>query len=306
MIATLAAALSLAAALAIDVPYLPQTDALVRRRGGGDGVPLLGRRARRRAVVRAAGRSRAGGIADDALTGGRPSARLARRQRRRIADAIRAAWTTAPVIVLLPDRGDRYHYVVVIGASGAGILVHDPSWGPSRSIRAPDFERAVAGGRLLVAGDPTSRSGLTFLTANRRTAGLTLSADQVPRNPAAAECDARLNRALDEIRARGLDQADALLDGVRRNVRPAPGPFARAERRPLRAAPMDRRRVARARGARTASRVTSTRSTCSVPACSCSTTRSARCARGIKSASRASTACASKGCITCAIRRWRR
>lgn len=143
MLTTLTAALSLAASLAIEVPYLPQTDALC---GGaaaamvfrywGDAhadvqqfAPLVDRRA--------------GGIASDVL-----------------AVAIRGkGWRTAsidgslealqarmrdgePVIVLLPDRGKLYHYVVVTAVSDDAIVVHDPAWGPSRSIRAPEFERA--------------------------------------------------------------------------------------------------------------------------------------------------------------------
>ena len=56
-----------------------------------------------------------------------------------------------PVIVLLPDRGDRYHYVVVIGTSEEAIVVHDPSWGPSRTIPRAGLRARVEGRRLLVA-----------------------------------------------------------------------------------------------------------------------------------------------------------
>ena len=44
--------------------------------------------------------------------------------------------------MLVPERGNRYHYVVVTGASGDEVVVHDPSWGPSRAMRAADFEQA--------------------------------------------------------------------------------------------------------------------------------------------------------------------
>ena len=143
MLTTLAAALSLASSLAIDVPYLPQTDALC---GGaaaamvfrywGDAhadvqefAPLVDRRA--------------GGIANDVLTG---AVRTRGWRAGRIDGSLDALAARVhdgqPVIVLLPDRGDRYHYVVVIGVSADAIVVHDPAWGPSRTIRAPDFERA--------------------------------------------------------------------------------------------------------------------------------------------------------------------
>src|SRR5438128_2375603 len=46
-----------------------------------------------------------------------------------------------PVIVLLADRRDRYHYVVVVGATEEAIVVHDPSWGPSRYVRRGEFVR---------------------------------------------------------------------------------------------------------------------------------------------------------------------
>ena len=157
MIITLTAALSLAASLAIDVPYLPQTDALC---GGaaaamvfrywGDAhadvqefAPLVDRRA--------------GGIAADALTAA-VSARGWRTARvDGSLDALGArVHDGQPVIVLLPDRGDRYHYVVVIGVSEAAVVVHDPAWGPSRTIRAADFERAWQAAAILVAGDSSA------------------------------------------------------------------------------------------------------------------------------------------------------
>ena len=143
MLITLAAALSLAASLAIDVPYLPQTDALC----GGAAAAMVFRywgdaHADAQAFAPLVDR-RAGGIANDVLT-----AAVATRGWRtaRVGGSLDALGARVhdgqPVIVLLPDRGDRYHYVVVIGASEDAIVVHDPAWGPSRTIRAPDFERA--------------------------------------------------------------------------------------------------------------------------------------------------------------------
>ena len=142
MLITLTAALSLAASLALDVPYLPQTDALcggaaaamVLRYWGEahadaqDFAPLVDRRA--------------GGIANGVLT----AAIVARGWRTASVDGTLAALGARlrdgqPVIVLLPDRGDRHHYVVVTGVSEDTVVFHDPAWGPSRTIRAPDFER---------------------------------------------------------------------------------------------------------------------------------------------------------------------
>ena len=228
MIATLTAALSLAAALAIDVPYLPQTDALC----GGAAAAMVFRywgdaHADAQSFAPLVDRE-AGGIANGALTAAIQARGWRTGSVAGSLDAIRDSVNNRrPVIVLLPDRGARYHYVVVIGASGAGILVHDPSWGPSRSIRAPDFEREwrAAGFWSLVISPPDSGSPPSSSGKSTNTRLTTSSAGQVPSNPADAECDARLNRALDEIRVRGLDQADALLTGVRMECPASPGPL---------------------------------------------------------------------------------
>jgi hypothetical protein len=221
----LAAALSLAAILAIDVPYLPQTDALcggaaaamVFRYWGEahadaqDFAPLIDRRA--------------GGIANGVLT----TAVSTRgwRTERVVDDTLTAIGARLndgqPVIVLLPDRGDRYHYVVVTGANEEAIVVHDPAWGPSRSIRAPDFERMwkAAGYWSLVIlpppADGTSRPSASPPPRNGSIRSSASGGDEA--------CDARLNHALDEIRSQGLDRADALLADVRAQCPGAAGPI---------------------------------------------------------------------------------
>jgi hypothetical protein len=220
MFTTLAAALSLAATLAIEVPYLPQTDALC----GGAAAAMVFRywgdaHADAQAFAPLVDR-RAGGIVNDALT----RAIEARGWRTARAGASLDALTARlrdgqPVIVLLPDRGARYHYVVVVAATDEAIVVHDPAWGPSRSIAAADFERAwrEAGFWSLVilprslgadAGEP------------RREAAPPSVRDSGP----IGACDARLNRALDRIRERGLDEADAWLGEVRAECPDAAGP----------------------------------------------------------------------------------
>ncbi len=161
MLTTLVAALSLVSSLTIDVPYLPQTDALC---GGaaaamvfrywGDAhadvqefAPLVDRRA--------------GGIANNILA----NAVQARGWRTERSDGSIEALTARvrdgqPVIVLLPDRGLLYHYVVVVGASAEAIVVHDPAWGPSRTILRRAFERAwrAADSWSLVILPPVARN----------------------------------------------------------------------------------------------------------------------------------------------------
>ena len=251
MLTTLTAALSLAASLAIDVPYLPQTDALC---GGAAAAMVFRYWGDTHADVQQFAPlvdRRAGGIANDVLT-----------------DAIRSrGWRTAhvdgslealearvrdgqPVIVLLPNRGNLYHYVVVTAVREDAIVVHDPAWGPSRSIRTSEFERAWQAARYwsLVIRPPDNHvpavSGLSRTVPEwpaRRTAldgGSPIDA-----------CDARLNRAVDDDpRARDRSRGRATgrcPERVSDRGRAAP----RIERRPLRPAPLARRLDPRARRA---------------------------------------------------------
>jgi hypothetical protein len=222
----LIAALSLAAALAIDVPYLPQTDALC----GGAAAAMVFRywgepHADAQEFAPLVDR-RAGGIANDVLT----AAVSTRGWRTERVDGTLSAITARlregqPVIVLLPDRGDRYHYVVVTGAGEESIVVHDPAWGPSRAIRAPDFERmwkAAGYWSLVILPPPAGASRETGLPP-QSPPGTTRVLLNAP--GADNRCAARLNHALDEIRSQGLDRADALLGEVRAQCPGAAGPI---------------------------------------------------------------------------------
>ena len=217
MIIALAAALSLAASLAIDVPYLPQTDALC----GGAAAAMVFRYwgdAHADALEFAAlVDRRAGGIADSALVeavrkrgwrpleleGGLPGlyARLAGRQ---------------PVIVLLADRGNRYHYVVVTGKTDEGVSVHDPSWGPSRAIKEPEFERLWRASHYW---------GLVILPPENGLEVANIGPVHADPPPKRDRCDVLLSGALDEIRRAGLDTAEAILDPLRAACPASAGPW---------------------------------------------------------------------------------
>src|SRR5215213_9135158 len=121
---------TLAVALSLAVPYLPQTDALC---GGaaaamvfrywGDThadieqfTPLVDRRA--------------GGIADDILV----KAIEERGWRtRRFTGSVTALTEQVrdghPVVILLADRSPLNHYLVVTGVDVDAVVVHDPAWG---------------------------------------------------------------------------------------------------------------------------------------------------------------------------------
>src|SRR5215217_6801142 len=143
---TVRAAGTPAAAPAMEVPFLPQTDALC---GGAAAAMVFRYWGDAHADVQEFAElvdRRAGGIVNTALV----DAVAARGWRAGSVagslDALRATIREGrPVIVLIPERGNRYHYVVVTGASDGVIVLHDPSWGPSRPMPAADFERAWRG-----------------------------------------------------------------------------------------------------------------------------------------------------------------
>ena len=218
MIATLVAALSLASS-AIDVPYLPQTDALC----GGAAVAMVFRywgdaHADVQEFASLVDR-RAGGIANDVL-----SDAVAKRGWRvgRMEGSLGALTARVrdgqPVIVLVPDRGNRYHYVVVTGVNEDGVIVHDPAWGPSRAIRAPDFERAWRTAKFwsLIIMPPVAPA---VVEADGRTPAVEATSTAPDR------CDEVLSRALANIREQGFDRAEMLLGEARAQCPNAAGPL---------------------------------------------------------------------------------
>jgi peptidase C39-like protein len=225
MLTTVVAALSLAASWpAMDVPFLPQTDALC---GGaaaamvfrywGDAhadvqqfAPLVDRRA--------------GGIANGVLVDAVRARGWGVGRVERSLDALKARVDDGqPVIVLVPERGGRYHYVVVTGASEDAIVFHDPSWGPSRSVRQADFERAWRASDFwsLVILPPSPRtipdSSPVMNEGHRDVVGASTA-------PVSA-CDEKLARAIADIREGGFELADERLGRVRAECPNAAGPL---------------------------------------------------------------------------------
>ena len=143
-------------AASLTVPYLPQTDtlcggaaaAMVLRfwgdvhAGVDEFAPLVDRRA--------------GGIAENVLT-------------KAVADRGWNATTFTgslerlqheiqdghPIIVLVADRHTLYHYLVVTGADPERVVVHDPTWGPSRSIPSAELLRIWEPTNYGSAADPS-------------------------------------------------------------------------------------------------------------------------------------------------------
>ena len=148
---TLAAALWVAASFTspafaqapLPVPYLPQTEALcggaaaamVMRFWGLRGVyaesfaPLVDRSAGGIHTSKLNSELRTRGWQTQAGGGDMP----------RLVSEIEEG---RPVIALIEDRPDRYHYVVVVSASAAGpIVLHDPAKAPSRVMDLATFDR---------------------------------------------------------------------------------------------------------------------------------------------------------------------
>jgi len=223
MLATLAAALAIASgAPVIEVPFLPQTDALC---GGAAAAMVLrywgDRHADPQEFAPLIERSRgATGIADEVLVGaigarGWQTERLDGSAEQRM-KALRASLAARePVIVLLSDRSEQFHYVVVVGAAADELILHDPSWGPARTIKEPRFserwKRSSYWG--LVIRPRASTAVVRAEEAVRETSGS--SPARTTASDASDRCSALVATAVDEVHARGFTYADEILDSLR-------------------------------------------------------------------------------------------
>jgi Peptidase_C39 like family len=216
MISTIAA-LSLASSIAIttlDVPYLPQSDALCggaaaamvfrywgdTHAGVQDFEPLVDRRA--------------GGIADATLVSAiERRGWIVDRFDGSIARLDEHLANREPLIVLLADRGSRYHYVVVVGHRAGRVIVHDPSWGPSREIGDADFVKRWAPSNFWsLVVRPGGESGLK---ADTTTPSAAFSIVSGVAGASEDRCGVLLDRAIADVAQRGLSAADEILDTVR-------------------------------------------------------------------------------------------
>ena len=215
-------ALTLAGTLA--VPFLPQTEALC---GGAAAAMVFRYWGDRHADVQQFAPLvdvRAGGIDSGKLAGAvRARGWLASEIRGSIEAIQKSLQDGAPLILLVEDRPSRYHYVVAVGLDEGHVLVHDPTWGPSRPIA---FER------LLRSWAPTGFWALTITPARATDVveadpeGLAQShsnpvlsdpparglADP-PRAPSA--CEQQLEDALLETERQGLAVGERLISNVR-------------------------------------------------------------------------------------------
>jgi predicted double-glycine peptidase len=212
------AAQALTASRIVDVPFVPQTDVLC----GGAAVAMLFRywgdaHADAQQFSPLVDR-RAGGIADGVLVDA-VKARGWRTEQFRgsIPELARRLTAGEPVIVLVADRPHRYHYLVVVGVTDRSIVVHDPSWGPSRAIAHAALVR------IWRATDFWSLTIRPAPEAIRALAPPTAAADVQAASVTA--CDTMLDRAVEGVRQRGLDAADAMLGAVQSQCPRSAGPW---------------------------------------------------------------------------------
>lgn len=203
-----------AAGVRLEVPYLPQTEALC----GGAAAAMIfrywgDRHADMEPFAALVDRS-AGGIADSDLI-------AAILERGWNAERIHGATLRAeleagrPPMVLIEDRPRRFHYVVVAGIEADAVLVHDPTWGPSRRLPASVFERAWASSGhwtlRITPGQTPAEPGSAI-------------ADTIDPRPL-TRCDQLLDDALTDIEAQGMSRAPALLERVRAECPADAGPL---------------------------------------------------------------------------------
>ncbi len=149
----------------LDVPYLPQSEALC----GGAAVAMVMRYWGERAVY-------AETFADlvDVEAGGIRGRDLIRALDRRGFTAVSVAGDVSrvrvalgsgtPVIALVEDRPGRFHYVVIVGWLEDRVIVHDPARAPFRVIAQETFLRAwrVSGNWTLIAQPQAQRMPKTL------------------------------------------------------------------------------------------------------------------------------------------------
>jgi len=208
----------------LDVPYLPQTEALC----GGAAAAMLFRfwgdaHASVQQFAPLVDREE-GGIADAALIDAIRKRHWSAVRLDGSLDALRTELSAGrPPMLLIEDRPQRYHYLIAVGMDATGVLLHDPTWGPARRLSFDRLQSAWAPAgfwMLRVTPDPTrprTRSPLNAAAASSASGNANQSGARDDKSGAASErprsvCDERLDAALDEIAARGLDGADTILE----------------------------------------------------------------------------------------------
>jgi hypothetical protein len=217
VLADVAGAAPAAGETTLEVPYLPQTEALC---GGAAAAMLFRYWGDRHADVQQFEPlvdRRAGGIADVALVRAIEARSWVARRLDGSVAILRAHLAAGqPLMLLIEDRPQRYHYVVVVAGDEHAIYVHDPAWGPSRRLTLAQLERAWKPTNywtLLVLPDRSRESPVPSphsAAVGNQQPGVGAAASRETRS----ECDRLLDAALSDLARRGLDAADELIGPV--------------------------------------------------------------------------------------------
>jgi hypothetical protein len=191
---------SAARARLLDVPFVPQSEALC----GGAAAAMMFRYWRSVPAYAEDFASLVGDSAEGISLGD-----LARAVRERGWRALPFSGTSSevrehlaqgrPVIALIEDRPRRYHYVVVVAWATNQIVFHDPARGPFRVVAEQEFDRAWA---------VTNRTALLILPST----DLLEEASPTATQPASGDsCAKAVEEAVQVARRGDLEGAEALL-----------------------------------------------------------------------------------------------
>jgi hypothetical protein len=224
-----------AALAALAVPFLPQTEALC---GGAAAAMVFRYWGERHADVQQFAPlvdKRAGGIETTTLAGAVRTRGWVATEIRGSLEAIRTHLQRGtPLILLIEDRPKRYHYVVVVGADESRVVVHDPTWGPSRPMAIDWLMRtwaptgfwalSITPGAPGALGAPGAPGALTL---EPRTSDATETGSDANHGlRVLTACEQLLEEAVAETARRGAGAGDALISNVRARCPNDAGPAA--------------------------------------------------------------------------------
>lgn len=215
--AAAAPAAQLAEEIVLDVPYLPQTEALC---GGAAAAMIFRYWGDRHADVQQFAPlvdRKARGIAEHVLEQAISDRGWVVTRVEGSPERIRSALAArSPLMLLIEDRPGRYHYVVAVGAGVDRVSLHDPTWGPLRPMRIGELVdrwRPTGFWTLLVTPNPDRPPE----APSRAPGGAGVAPPrQVDRRPDESRCTRLLDEALVDIAERGLGAANEILEQVRR------------------------------------------------------------------------------------------
>lgn len=202
----------------LDVPFISQSELLC---GGAAAAMVLRywgeRELAAESFAHLVDRSR-GGIATPALIGeltqrGWRAAPIAGSDARLLAEMAAGR----PVIALIEDRRDTFHYVVVVAVSTAAVVFHDPATRPFRVLSRDRFlQRWNPAGRWMAVVLPPVTSPTSVTTPSLDTPPLSALGSPVDR------CEALVADGVRQAQAKDLESAERTLTSALACPGPAP------------------------------------------------------------------------------------